>query len=1100
MLSAVYIKGFKTFARPVRMPLEGGLTVIVGPNGSGKSNITDAVLFALGEQSPATLRAGAMGDLIFSGSETLNAAAAAEVTLVIDNESGVVSLPYGEVSITRRISRAGDTEYRINGVRSRLADVRAVAGEAGLGRHSILRQGSVDAIVSGGPAACRLALEEAAGLGVYRRRRLSASRRLERSATQLEKSRQLEAELENQLKRIEKEAVSAREYRELESRYRKLSLAHLYRVATRDQDALRSRLESGEARLSGLVAGEEKLRGERNRLEPEIREVETGLRGFEKSLEALEKLSESLRAESLRADRSLLRLESVESREAERVRAMDRLREELRRVDLNLSELESRATLIENEYSSRREELGRHEATAGAARKEHAAAGARLSNLSVNLERLRARQEVNAARGEEVSLPKDEDLARISSAAENLARSPVEAPREDPGEILKAFGELRKMAEGLMADINRRGGALAAARGAAEGRLRRLRAAGENGGSGTRLYQVIRALPGFETAVEAALGEVGNGLLATDLDEGIKLLSETERIAVRLDAEGVEPGSDLPGRPLLKCVEVLDARYSDAVERILGGIYVVEDPDVDAAPNNGHVTVTPQGLRLTRTSVSLANASGRFELQAGISREEKRLAALEDGPGKTLRRLQETVSDASGGVELLSRSTETLQSIRTRSHRVSDLFAREASRRVEEAGRKRKGLEDRRARSEELEREVRASISGLRDAESEKEGAEEKLMAADSAAGSSREEFRDVERRRSRLRSDIAEAKRRRSRVRRALENIESSMDKRPEDLARVIENSARLSETLAEAVLARRSDLRHLRAQAADRHRHLTGEQGLAASRAAELSGELAELRAETGRLREDLEAMENSASEATEELSTEWAATLEMAREESEKAPADVEGERARLARKIKRFGDVNLLSLSQEDLLRERHEFVSTQRSDAETAANELNRIIQEVDREIEKRFSLTFAGARDAFREMVPRMLGGASGELGLSEEGVEIGIRLGRRGHRPLNVLSGGERSLLALSFLFSIFLSRRGNEQRTFCVLDEAEAALDDLNLARFLSVVDSYRSSGQFLLVTHQKRTMAAADVLYGVTQDASGATAVVSKRLSGD
>src|ERR671915_944059 len=115
VLSGIYIKGFKTFARPVKMPLEGGVTAIVGPNGSGKSNITDAVLFALGEQSQGVLRAGAMSELIFSGSETLPPAGAAEVTLVLDNVSGEISLPYREVSITRRISRAGDTEYRING-------------------------------------------------------------------------------------------------------------------------------------------------------------------------------------------------------------------------------------------------------------------------------------------------------------------------------------------------------------------------------------------------------------------------------------------------------------------------------------------------------------------------------------------------------------------------------------------------------------------------------------------------------------------------------------------------------------------------------------------------------------------------------------------------------------------------------------------------------------------------------------------------------------------------------------------------------------------------------------------------------------------------
>src|SRR5918998_1094723 len=214
----------------------------------------------------------------------------------------------------------------------------------------------------------------------------------------------------------------------------------------------------------------------------------------------------------------------------------------------------------------------------------------------------------------------------------------------------------------------------------------------------------------------------------------------------------------------------------------------------------------------------------------------------------------------------------------------------------------------------------------------------------------------------------------------------------------------------------------------------------------------------------------------------------------------PPHTEDERGRLARKLKRFGDVNLLALSQEQGLRERHDFVATQRADAEAAANELNRIILSIDREIEARFSRTFEGVRVAFGEMVPRMMEGAAGVLDLSEEGVEVGLRLGRRGWKPLRVLSGGERALLALSFLFGIFLSRPGSETGAFCVLDEAEAALDDLNLARFLAVVDSHRANGQYLLVTHQKRTMAAADVLYGVVQDASGASSVVSKRMQGE
>src|ERR687893_457408 len=277
VLSAIYIKGFKTFARPVRMPLEGGITSIVGPNGSGKSNITDAVLFAIGEQSPGVLRAGAMSELIFAGSETLSGASAAEVTLVLDNEARRISLPYGEVSISRRISRSGETEYRINGSRVRLADVRAVAGEAGLGRHSILRQGAVDAIVAGGAAACRLALEEAAGLGVYRRRRLAASRKLERAAAQLESSLRLEAELSEQLQRIEREAKAAREYREVEGRYRELSLAHLYRVATRGLDGIKERLQAAQARVEQLTASERGVREEERYIEERLRELEEDL-------------------------------------------------------------------------------------------------------------------------------------------------------------------------------------------------------------------------------------------------------------------------------------------------------------------------------------------------------------------------------------------------------------------------------------------------------------------------------------------------------------------------------------------------------------------------------------------------------------------------------------------------------------------------------------------------------------------------------------------------------------------------------------------------------------------------------------------------------
>jgi chromosome segregation protein len=347
------------------------------------------------------------------------------------------------------------------------------------------------------------------------------------------------------------------------------------------------------------------------------------------------------------------------------------------------------------------------------------------------------------------------------------------------------------------------------------------------------------------------------------------------------------------------------------------------------------------------------------------------------------------------------------------------------------------------------------------------------------------------------LRSAIAEGRDRRERISAELERVRESSAHDGGGVARIAERAAEVSVRVVAAVRDRRNTLRTIRSRTADAHRRASAQRTDLARRAAALAGDLAAAAADVERLTGELRRAEEEAERAAEEIRIEWGATLEAARREAQRHPPN--GERVRLARELKRFGDVNLLALSQERGLRERHAFVSAQRADAEAAANELGRVMASIDREIEGRFSETFECVRGAFGEMVPRMMEGARGVLDLSEEGVEIGLRLGRRGWKPLRVLSGGERALLALSFLFSIFLSRPKGGTGAFCMLDEAEAALDDLNLARFLAVVDSHRASGQYLLVTHQKRTMAAADVLYGVIQDPSGATTVVSKRVQG-
>ncbi len=1096
MLSAVYIKGFKTFARPVRMPLEGGITAVVGPNGSGKSNVTDAVLFALGEQSPGLLRAGSMGELIFSGSDSLPAATAAEVTLVLDNESGVISLPYAEVSISRRISRGGDADYRINGSRARLADVRAIAGEAGLGRHSILRQGAVDAIVAGGAAACRLALEEAAGLGVYRRRRLSASRRLESADVQLEKSRQLESELADQLRRIEREATAAREYRELESRYRQLSLAHLYRVATKGLEDRRRQLAGSESRVSRLAGQESVLRREEANVGPEIGKIEDRLRDLEKGLEGLEDLSESLQAEAARTDRALFRLENQRGGEGERARLAARLEEELRKVLQALESLEVEAGALEEEHGESRSRLSRLQREREQARREYSEAEGGERRLSVRLEKLRARQD---QRELPESVLEEGEIETLSSLVERLRKTSNERTDGGAEGLRKSLRNHRRTLQERTSEISRRRGILDALIGRSRTRIDALQKAEKESNSVLRLYEVIRARPGFENAVEAALGESGTGVLVRDMVEGISLLSSTERVALRLDASRIETHDPPPGRPLLECLEIVDGNYVEAVERLLSGIYVVDGLE-NNAPQNGYVAVTRDGLRLTRTSVSRRAAEGRFVREARLAEERERLEALQNGPGRLLDEFQGSFGAVGERLRELDGASTAVYELASRTDRVAALISREAGRRLKRAASARHRMQERERGAEVLEQEISDVSRELEDTEQTVKRTRRRLDDASAAAGAAREEFEGLDRRRNTLRASISEGKKRREAISAELEKAGGVSDDAARRTMQIASRTVEVSRKLVSNLRDRRARLREHRSEATEMLRGLSEQRTALSRRSVELAGELATARASATRLREDLELNEQHASEASEAIQAEWGATLEAAREKSENLPEALEPERQRLARKIKRFGDVNLLALSQESQLRERHEFVSAQRADAEAAAGELNRIILDVDREIEARFTETFGRVRGAFGEIVPRMLRGASGRMELSEEGVEIGLRLGRRGWRSLNVLSGGERALLALSFLFSIFLSRPDEGSGAFCMLDEAEAALDDVNLARFLAVVDSYRSGGQFILVTHQKRTMAAADVLYGVTQDASGATVVVSKRLSGE
>src|ERR687894_928521 len=261
-LSSITLKGFKSFPDRTRLEFSPGVSVVVGPNGSGKSNITDAVLWAMGEQSPVAVRGQSMQDVIFAGAHGVQARAEAEVEVVLDNGDNAVDLPAGEISIVRRLNRAGEGEYRVNGARCRLTDVLELLSDTGLGKemHSVVSQGRVEAIVTSKPRDRRMLIEEAAGLGKHRQRRRRAQLKLARTQDNLDRALDVEREARSRLRPLKRQAEAA----ELHERLERQTNEALWTLAREDARAVGVALGEAERAVAAARAAaaltEEELR------------------------------------------------------------------------------------------------------------------------------------------------------------------------------------------------------------------------------------------------------------------------------------------------------------------------------------------------------------------------------------------------------------------------------------------------------------------------------------------------------------------------------------------------------------------------------------------------------------------------------------------------------------------------------------------------------------------------------------------------------------------------------------------------------------------------------------------------------------------------
>lgn len=1166
-LQRVRVRGFKSFARVTDLVLEPGVAVVIGPNGSGKSNLAEAVMWALGEQSPTSLRSGSMQDVIFAGSDGRRASGGAEVELIFDNTDGALPLPSEEVSVGRRVHRDGQTTYTINRSSCRLVDIAELMSSVGLGRaaHAVIGQGRVEWFLASKPADRRALIEEAAGLGRYKRRRERAQLKLRETTRNLERLQDLEREVTAQLTPLRRQA----------------SAAGQLRAATGELCQLRGRLLAGE--LQDLEEQLAVLHGQLAEAEAEQAGIAEELRGLETRRAAEEeRFARLLEDRERRAQRVLRgrvlfgRLESCARLTEQRVRLLgeleragaaerDRLFVELsstgieqqdawpaerRRLLAEVDEGETRHAAAAMSLTAGRRALGEARAAlakASAEREEAVVRAVRLgerrvalgteigeserrlaeldrliAQLAAALEtardsvvRLQATAEESAAALERADV-EDAAAREALAAAEARVReqagaaAAAAAERDHVAAAAAGLGELDDAVAGAVESFPGVGG-VAASLDCDQGYERALGAAllrleaGVDVPSGTDVWALLDALRAAGARlVRLVLPHPDGGVPSADADD----------IAGTAGAEAGRAASSPPGEGLLAHVRGARGRVADLLRRV-----VVVD-DLHTVPDSF------RGVAVTRDGAFYAPCDGEL----GLAGAAPATAALERRTllaslGARAGRLEEELEEARTG-------RDACRAVAGRAARkrheaspaaVSDREAVQSAEREAAAAEERlRATEGQRARAlrereaheaeaadleDELERldgvaarllvDVEKLAVPVAAAEEALIGLEEAHDAALGALTRTRVELEERDAAVERAKRERAEAERRLAAGRARLETLE----RRLSGLPAVREVSQGLLACLGALGTLAGDLMERLSAPAKDDAVDRQQLRGLA-DREAELRRrreELSELRAGKRVSAAHLEEKQNDVRAACDAVAGE----LEQA---SFEPPADAE-EAAALARAAERaqrrrdgIGPVNPLAEAECADLGERAAFLRDQRRDLERSLEELDGLIADLTARIDADFAAMFDVICGHFSEMTATLFPGGRGQMFIVDGedgepgGVGVEVKPGRKLGKRLQMLSGGERALAAIAFLMALVLA----SPAPFYVLDEIEAALDDVNIGRLVALLREYRTRTQFIIITHQKRTMEAADILYGVTMGADGVSHVVSARMA--
>ncbi|MFP4207469.1 MAG: chromosome segregation protein SMC [Wenzhouxiangella sp.] len=1151
-LTAIKLSGFKSFVEPTTVRFPSNLMGIVGPNGCGKSNIIDAVRWVMGESSARQLRGESMSDVIFSGSSARKPVTTATVELMFDNADGRAGgeyASYNEISVRRQVSRDGQSAYFLNGTRCRRKDITDLFLGTGLGPRSyaIIEQGMISQIVEARPEELRAFLEEAAGISRYKERRRETENRIRHTRENLERLADLRDEVGKQLDKLKRQARAAERYRKLKARYREDEArltALRWRETSARVDARQKDLQGVENQLQAALADQrsaekelEALRQQQHeatekasKIQAELYETAGEIARLEQAIEHQRELRRRQQAEYTETEQQLNELKQhLILDKAQVSQTTDLIGELAPRLEAVRAEEQEAAQALEAAEQALtiwQQRWQEHQQAASQAASRSELLRQRIEHLDDRMARASERLQALKAQNNEESLARlQAERSSVQADTERCSRALSEA-RQAAQQTRQDIASQRKQIEALRNGLE----AGRASRHEHVARLESLRllnrqpaeqAAGadwlaERGiDVAARLLERIRVLDSrWTVAVEHVLADWLQGV-GTDRIEAL-LGEEPPALGLAIFAVA----DDEPAPPGTLAAQVQGA---GALTGFLAGVYCAEDLTEArtrcAGLAAGASVITPDGTWLgrgwLRQPALEADGSGLLVREAEIRSIEQQLeqdqahiAQLENELGQARQQLQaseQALQERERAMHTAEREQAQLQGRASALDGRLESMQRQQAQAAEEIA----ALDQRQAEDSQAVSAARSQLEEALKAMAQAEQGREPLRAdkarLDAEREAARTRYRERREQREAVSLKLESSRAGLDSLRQAIARIDSQVGQlqcRYMELSEAlaqgdepVQQQQKERDQLLERRLAVETRLREARAQLealeADWRKQDQARQ-TAAARAEEIRQQQQQLQLSLHETRLKAKGL----ADRINQLGGDPEQLLAELPDGAEAGQFQLELEQ--LEEKIRKLEPVNLAAIDEHKTESERKDYLDRQHADLEEAMTTLEKAIGRIDRDSRTRFRETFDQVNKNMETLFPRLFGGGHGHLEMvGEDWLTAGVAIlarppGKRIAR-IHLMSGGEKALTAVAFVFAIF----NLNPAPFCLLDEVDAPLDDANVGRFSEMVREMSDQVQFLLVTHNKVTMEVAHQMLGVTMREPGVSRIVSVDL---